>query len=915
MQGMSLDVVPAAPLQLGSSRTLGAGAMGTVESGEFVGSDGRARSVIAKLSNVKVRRGENLAEKQEDARQAARLELLGGMMGCSQVAPCLPGTPVMAYEGGAVSAGNAAAVVAIFVQPMSGVGVEKLLDFGGDAGAQATVRQQWENFASTVSPWLSSAAAASDGAAKVTTTLRRDLDAALVGVQQTLFGLAHLWDRGIVHRDVKPDNIMINDGVFTLVDLGFACVYKTAWSPQELSHLPPALRTYVQNKKCLNRVPPGGRKTLQCLTDETKTDFSGTLPYLSPALVYSDARKSIIANAGQIDEGARQPSMPPAFCIFNRRACELSAQQDTAVGVDAFSAGIMLLEFLTGARAFDMQEAGASFLGVPHSVNSAMIGAFIRLARVARYLALDDVSPSGADAEPADAPRLRARVRGRARALLEAALAAGDSVRERKETAGQHNAFTLPLAEAVGIKPSLRMGASELSANCYSVYRALNNLVQPISLCAMQFCQKAEGSTQPDCGHTPEAERDDERVASETSGPPAPGTAALLELLANLLSPSKTPGLARDKTTLLELARSVDDVRAALLQQWGLPDRDLAAHLKAVADCIRSPATAAASLTRAEASAHCRYVDLKRSGPGEPADMRYYADALLGGSAAASSNPMLLSVSSIADAAQWSGPLGGSDPQNIRSSTADLHRAVIGGEGENIVARTLATRLRLAIKPDAQAAVVAVAERARKSDHKPLFLHAWGSGVQTRHIAITESNRRLFLSYYDPTVVPAPGGFVPPKVEEELELVRDGGGFGSAAGGIKMRLRSQATLCTIFLEDNKQNAELVKRVRGQAAGARASFPTLLPAHGPLRAPPPPSPTHTHTLATQVNNACGKGAGIRDPTCYCFALRSGTSDYVMRIVFSTTPDQTAAQTFAAAIAGAFARTEPATAARP
>lgn len=36
---------------------------------------------------------------------------------------------------------------------------------------------------------------------------------------------------------------------------------------------------------------------------------------------------------------------------------------------------------------------------------------------------------------------------------------------------------------------------------------------------------------------------------------------------------------------------------------------------------------------------------------------------------------------------------------------------------------------------------------------------------------------------------------------------------------------------------------------------------------------------------------------------------------MRIFFSTTPDQTAAQTFAAAIAGAFARTEPATEVRP
>ena len=49
--------------------------------------------------------------------------------------------------------------------------------------------------------------------------------------------------------------------------------------------------------------------------------------------------------------------------------------------------------------------------------------------------------------------------------------------------------------------------------------------------------------------------------------------------------------------------------------------------------------------------------------------------------------------------------------------------------------------------------------------------------------------------------------------------------------------------------------------------------------------------------------------MHDPTCFCFALRSGANDYVMRVVFANGGDQAAAVAFSTAVAAAFARTEP------
>jgi hypothetical protein len=96
-----------------------------------------------------------------------------------------------------------------------------------------------------------------------------------------------------------------------------------------------------------------------------------------------------------------------------------------------------------------------------------------------------------------------------------------------------------------------------------------------------------------------------------------PGTDALLELLANLLSPGLAPGLAYAATTPLALAAAVDDVRAKLFaqQRWAGGD-GLHLHTAGVQACISSKPR---QQSPAEASARCRWLHSLHGGRAQAA--------------------------------------------------------------------------------------------------------------------------------------------------------------------------------------------------------------------------------------------------------------------------------------------------------
>ena len=39
-------------------------------------------------------------------------------------------------------------------------------------------------------------------------------------------GLQALWKKGVMHRDLKPDNILINNGVYKIADFGLSDILK-----------------------------------------------------------------------------------------------------------------------------------------------------------------------------------------------------------------------------------------------------------------------------------------------------------------------------------------------------------------------------------------------------------------------------------------------------------------------------------------------------------------------------------------------------------------------------------------------------------------------------------------------------------------------------------------------------------------
>lgn len=42
-----------------------------------------------------------------------------------------------------------------------------------------------------------------------------------------VFGLTHLASHDLLHYDIKPENILVKNGVFKLSDFGFALNYRT----------------------------------------------------------------------------------------------------------------------------------------------------------------------------------------------------------------------------------------------------------------------------------------------------------------------------------------------------------------------------------------------------------------------------------------------------------------------------------------------------------------------------------------------------------------------------------------------------------------------------------------------------------------------------------------------------------------
>jgi len=106
----------------------------------------------------------------------------------------------------------------ILYERAAGVSLARLFNYGASATVQA-VYQRYLNKNSFIEALADQW---SDGGR---VAALRELDGALVMVQQLALGLQHMQERYFTHRDLKPDNLFLDGdaGVLRILDMGLAC--------------------------------------------------------------------------------------------------------------------------------------------------------------------------------------------------------------------------------------------------------------------------------------------------------------------------------------------------------------------------------------------------------------------------------------------------------------------------------------------------------------------------------------------------------------------------------------------------------------------------------------------------------------------------------------------------------------------
>jgi hypothetical protein len=260
-----------------------------------------------------------------------------------------------------------------------------------------------------------------------------------------------------------------------------------------------------------------------------------------------------------------------SWCVLNR-GC--ASQDDTPLdtaGADTYAVGFMLLQFLIGTTdGFELLGSpGFKSVNLPPNLVAAsdaytstirkLTG--VNAARMARFLALDIIDAPAIAASVresgATARMTRARVRARTHSLLLAALEVGAGMRQRRgnalATQPAHSAgIEAPAGSVFCVRTTPEVAGTTFTTHSGTYFASVDatltaaatDVAQPRQQYPFEVCTKTSAAADAACAcQGTQADRDAAMIRTRAAAASKPGTDALLELLANLLSPGLAPGL------------------------------------------------------------------------------------------------------------------------------------------------------------------------------------------------------------------------------------------------------------------------------------------------------------------------------------------------------------------------------------
>jgi len=224
--------------------------------------------------------------------------------------------------------------------------------------------------------------------------LRRErqlpIDDAIRLARQIASALDYAHRHGVIHRDVKPENVLLHDGSALVADFGIALAVQSAGG-QRMTQTGLSLGTpqYMSPEQAMGDKHIDARSDIYALGAVTYEMFAGEPPFTG-ATVQAVVAKVIAAEPQAVTMTRR--NVPPAAAAAVHRALE-------KVPADRFGTAAEFADALTNAERVTASTASTS-VSAPRSVltRPAVVGAAVAVAAAIAFALGRITSPSADDA-------------------------------------------------------------------------------------------------------------------------------------------------------------------------------------------------------------------------------------------------------------------------------------------------------------------------------------------------------------------------------------------------------------------------------------------------------------------------------------------------------------------------------------